>query len=148
MIDRKETTKNSKEDAAEFKETSKRKRARAEAQGFINDFKSFAFKGNVIDLATGVIIGAAFNSVVSSLAKDIIQPPIGKLLGNSSFTDLFINLNSTYYPTVAAADAAGAPVIKYGLFLSNVINFLITALTLFIVLRVFLRQKREEEEKK
>lgn len=141
----KDSKKETQEDAAEFKETSKRKKAREGASNFVNDFRAFAFKGNVIDLAVGVIIGAAFNNIVTSLAKDIIQPPIGKLLGNSSFTDLFINLNDTFYPSVAAADAAGAPVIKYGLFLSNVMNFMITALTLFIILKFVLRQKREEE---
>lgn len=128
--------------------TEKRKRVKEEAQNFVQDFKSFAFKGNVIDLAVGVVIGAAFNNIVNSLAKDIIQPPIGKLLGNAAFTDLFINLNSNYYPTLTEAEAAGEPVIKYGLFLSNVINFLITAISLYIILRIFFRRKREEEGSK
>lgn len=127
------------------KKKGKSKRVRQEAHNMVEDFKSFAFKGNVIDLAVGVIIGAAFNNIVNSLAKDIIQPPIGKLIGNAAFTDLFINLNSTHYSTLAEAEAAGEPVIKYGLFLSNVINFLITALSLYIILRIFLRRKREEE---
>ncbi len=129
------------------KPKSRRARVKSEAKGFVTDFKSFAFKGNVIDLAVGVVIGTAFNSIVQSFANDIIMPPIGKLLGNSAFKELYINLSNQSYVNLAAADAAGAPVIRYGLFLSNLLNFLILALTLFIVLRYFLRFKREETGK-
>src|ERR1700676_4090223 len=92
-------------------------------------------RGNVIDLAVGVIIGAAFGKVVSSLVDDIIMPPIGLALGHVNFTALFISLNGTHYDTLAAAKAAAAPTINYGLFLNTVINFLIVALAVFLVVQ-------------
>jgi len=133
-----------------FRERSRiaKEKAQERTHDFVEDFKSFAFKGNVIDLAVGVIIGAAFNNIVNSLVKDIMQPIIGKLVGNTSFDGLYINLSGQSFPNLAAADAAGAPVIRYGLFLTNVINFLITALTIYLLLKFFLRKKKEDQAEK
>jgi large conductance mechanosensitive channel len=99
------------------------------------EFKTFAMRGNVIDLAVGVIIGAAFGKVVSSLVEDIIMPPIGLALGHINFSDLFIGLNGNHYDTLAAAKAAAAPTINYGLFLNSIINFLIVALAVFLLVQ-------------
>ena len=99
------------------------------------EFKAFVMKGNVLDLAVAVIIGAAFGAIVTSAVNDVIMPPIGLLLGNVDFKDLFISLSGQSFPTLAAAKAAGAPVIAYGQFLNMVINFLIVALVIFMVVR-------------
>jgi large conductance mechanosensitive channel len=99
------------------------------------EFKNFAMRGNVVDLAVGVIIGAAFGKIVSSLVEDVIMPPIGRLLGHVDFSGLFINLSDKSYETLALAKAAGAPTLNYGLFLNTVINFLIVAFVVFIVVR-------------
>ena len=99
------------------------------------EFKEFAMRGNVMDLAVGVIIGAAFGKIVASLVDDIIMPPIGRLLGHVDFSNLFISLNGTHYDTLAAAKAAAAPTVNYGLFLNTVINFLIVALAVFLVIQ-------------
>jgi large conductance mechanosensitive channel len=99
------------------------------------DFKEFILRGNVIDLAVGIIIGIAFGAIVNSLVKDIIMPPIGKVLGNIDFSDLYVNLSGTAYPSLAAAREAGAPVIAYGNFINTIINFLIIAFVLFIIIR-------------
>ena len=99
------------------------------------EFKEFAMRGNVVDLAVGVIIGAAFGKVVASLVDDIIMPPIGRLLGHVDFANLFVNLGPVSYPTVAAAKAAGAPTINYGLFINTVISFLIVALAVFLIIQ-------------
>jgi large conductance mechanosensitive channel len=101
----------------------------------LNDFKAFIMKGNVLDLAVAVIIGAAFGGIVTSLVNDVIMPPIGLLLGNIDFKDLFVALNGQSYPTLAAAKAAAAPVIAYGQFVNTVINFLIVAAAIFLVIR-------------
>ena len=108
------------------------------------EFKQFILRGNVIDLAVGIIIGVAFGAIVTSLVNDIIMPPIGKLLGNVDFSSLFINLSDTSYKSLAEAKAAGAPVIAYGNFINTVINFLIIALVLFIIIRVVNRLMRKE----
>jgi large conductance mechanosensitive channel len=92
-------------------------------------------RGNVLDLAVGVIIGAAFGKIVSSLVDDILMPPVGKALGHVDFSNLFINLSETSYPTIAAAKAAGSPTINYGIFLNAVINFLIVAFAVFLLVR-------------
>jgi large conductance mechanosensitive channel len=113
---------------------------------FWNEFREFAFKGSMVDLAIGIIIGTGFNDLVQSLVKNIIMPPVGKLLGNVDFSSLYINLSNKSYDTLRAAEAAGAPVIRYGLFLSNVIDFIILALTIFLVLRIFLKQKNKVEK--
>lgn len=101
----------------------------------LKEFREFAMKGNVLDLAVGVIIGAAFTSVVNSLVNDMLMPPIGRLTGNVDFQNLFISLNGAHYPTLAAAKAAGAPTMNYGLFINAVINFLIVASVVFLLVR-------------
>ncbi len=101
----------------------------------LKEFKDFALKGNVVDLAVAVIIGAAFGAIISSLVNDIIMPPIGYALGGVNFNDLFISLNGTAYASLAAAKAAGAPTINYGTFLNTIIDFIIVAFVLFLVIR-------------
>nr|WP_235619489.1 MULTISPECIES: large-conductance mechanosensitive channel protein MscL [Methanothrix] len=103
--------------------------------GFIDEFKEFAVKGNAVDMAVGIIIGVAFGAIVNSLVRDIIMPPLGLILGRVNFTDLFIALDGKVYPSLAAAQAAGAPTINYGLFINTIINFIIVALAIFIVIR-------------
>jgi large conductance mechanosensitive channel len=101
----------------------------------LKQFKEFALRGNVMDLAVGVIIGAAFGKIVSSLVDDIIMPPVGRLLGRVDFSNLYYSLTGVQYPTLAAAKAAGVPTINYGLFLNNVVNFLIVAFVIFLFIR-------------
>jgi large conductance mechanosensitive channel len=111
-----------------------------------DEFKEFAMRGNVLDLAVGIIIGAAFGGIVNSLVNDIIMPPIGMALGNVDFTNLYINLTSEDYPSLAAAQEAGAATINYGLFINAVINFLIVALAIFMVIRWINRLAGKPEE--
>lgn len=99
------------------------------------EFKQFALKGNVLELAIAVVLGAAFGKVVSSFVADIITPPIGKLLGNMDFSSLFLNLSGTPVRSVAEAKTAGVPVIAYGLFLNSIFDFVIIALALFLLVR-------------
>ncbi len=99
----------------------------------LKDFKEFAMRGNVMDLAVGVIIGAAFGKIVSSFVEDVIMPPIGKLLGHVNFSDLYINLSGEAYKSLADAKAHSAATLNYGLFLNTVINFLIVAFAVFVV---------------
>lgn len=101
----------------------------------LEEFKKFAIKGNVLDLAVAVVLGAAFGKIVTSFVSDIITPPIGKLLGNMDFSSLFFNLSATPVHSVAEAKAAGVPVIAYGLFLNTIFDFLIIAFALFLVVR-------------
>jgi large conductance mechanosensitive channel len=101
----------------------------------LKDFKAFVMKGNVLDLAVAVIIGAAFGAIVTSMVNDIVMPPIGMVLGHVDFKELFISLNGQTYASLAAAKAAAAPVIAYGQFLNTVINFLIVAFVIFLVVR-------------
>jgi large conductance mechanosensitive channel len=101
----------------------------------LKDFKAFVMKGNVLDLAVAVIIGAAFGAIVVSLVNDIVMPPIGMLLGHVDFKELFISLNGQSYASLAAAKTAAAPVIAYGQFLNTVINFLIIAFVIFMIIR-------------
>jgi large conductance mechanosensitive channel len=112
------------------------------------EFKEFAMRGNVIDMAVGIIIGAAFGAIVQSLVKDVIMPPIGLLLGRVDFTNLFLVLKhgatAGPYATVAQAHDAGAVSINYGLFLNTVINFFIVAFAIFLVIRSLNRLKRQE----
>ena len=108
----------------------------------LKEFKEFAIKGNVIDLAVGLVIGVAFGKIVTSFVKDIIMPPIGKLMGGVDFSDLFINLSDTAYTTLAAAQKAGAPTINYGLFINTVIDFIIIAFAIFIVVKQINRLKK------
>jgi large conductance mechanosensitive channel len=101
----------------------------------LKEFKDFIMRGNVLDLAVAVIIGAAFGKIVTSLVNDVIMPPIGLLLGKVDFSSLYINLSGTPYASLAAAQAAGAPTINYGVFLNNVIDFLLVALVIFLLIR-------------
>jgi large conductance mechanosensitive channel len=99
------------------------------------EFKQFVMRGNVLDLAVGVVIGAAFGAIITSFVTDVLMPPIGLLLGGVDFSDLFISLNGRAYPSLAAAQQASAPTLNYGLFLNAVINFLIVALVIFLLVR-------------
>lgn len=101
----------------------------------LKEFRDFVARGNVVDLAVGVIIGAAFGKIVTSLVSDIIMPPIGLILGQVDFSGLYLNLSEKKYETLAAAKAAGAPTINYGLFLNNVIDFAIVAFVIFILIK-------------
>jgi large conductance mechanosensitive channel len=101
----------------------------------LSEFKTFIMRGNVVDLAVGVIIGAAFGTIVTSLVNDILMPPIGRFLGGVDFKDLFISLSGQSFPTLAAAKAAGAPTLNYGVFLNAIINFLIVAFAVFLLVR-------------
>ena len=112
-------------------------------KGFTNEFKEFAIKGNVIDMAIGVIIGGAFGKIVSSLLSDVLMPPIGLLMGRVDFSSLFIALNGQSYLSLAVAKAAGAPTLNYGVFLNTVLDFVIVALVIFIVIKQINRLKRE-----
>jgi large conductance mechanosensitive channel len=102
----------------------------------LKEFKEFAMRGNVLDLAVGVIIGAAFGKIVSSLVEDVIMPPIGRLVGHVDFSSKFVNLSDKSYETLAAAKLAGAPTLNYGNFINTVINFLIVAFAIFVVVRM------------
>lgn len=110
----------------------------------IKEFREFVMRGNVLDLAVGVIIGGAFGAIVTSLVNDIIMPPIGLLLGDVNFTDLFISLTGESYPTLAAAKEAGAATINYGVFINAIINFLIIAFVIFMIVRSANQMKRKE----
>lgn len=103
---------------------------------FWKDFTAFAMQGNVINLAVGVIIGGAFNTIVTSLVNDIIMPLIGLLTGGVNVAGLFVSLDGNSYPSIAAAQAAGAGTLNYGAFLQNIINFLIIALSIFVAVRL------------
>lgn len=108
------------------------------------EFKEFISRGSVLDLAIGVIIGAAFGKIVTSLVDDVIMPPIGLILGRVDFSNLYINLSGGDYPSLEAAKAAGAATINYGVFINTVIQFLIVAFVLFLIIRQANRFKREE----
>jgi large conductance mechanosensitive channel len=108
----------------------------------LKEFKEFIARGNVIDLAVAVVIGAAFGKIVTSFVNDIIMPPIGLALGRVDFSNLFVNLSATHYQTLAEAKAAGAPTINYGLFINAVLDFVIVAAAIFLVVRTINRLKR------
>ncbi len=110
----------------------------------LKEFKEFAVKGNMVDLAVAVIIGAAFGKIVDSLVKDMIMPAIGLLLGGVDFSTLFVTLGPGTYATLAEAEKAGAAVLKYGLFLQTVVDFLIIAWVVFIAIKAINRMKRQE----
>ncbi|MGD2165406.1 MAG: large-conductance mechanosensitive channel protein MscL [Anaerolineae bacterium] len=113
----------------------------------LKEFKAFALRGNVLDLAIGIIIGGAFGNIVNSFVSDILMPPIGLLLGNTGFSALFINLSGGRYASLAAAEEAGAATINYGLFINAVIDFIIIAFALFLIIRQVNRLQRREDEK-
>ncbi len=108
----------------------------------LKEFKEFIMRGNVVDLAIGVVIGAAFGKIVTSFVEDILMPPIGLALGGADFSNLFINLSGKDYPSVAAAKAAGAATLNYGIFLNNVINFVIIAFAIFLLIKQINRMQR------
>jgi large conductance mechanosensitive channel len=110
----------------------------------LKEFRDFALKGNAVDLAIAVVIGAAFGAVVSSLVKDLLMPPIGKLLGGVDFSNLFLVLGSGSYPSLKAAQDAGAATLNYGVFANTVINFVIIAFALFVIVRMLNTLRRSE----
>ncbi|MDH3511368.1 MAG: large-conductance mechanosensitive channel protein MscL [Gammaproteobacteria bacterium] len=113
----------------------------------LNEFKAFAMRGNVVDMAVGIVIGAAFGKIVSSFVNDVIMPPIGMLMGGVDFSSLFINLGDTAYASLALAEEAGAPLIKYGVFINTVLDFVIVAFAIFMVIKGMNSMKKAEEEK-
>ena len=111
----------------------------------IQEFKDFAVKGNVVDMGVGIVIGAAFTSIVNSFVKDVVNPIIGVITGGIDFSNLFVNLGAGEYESLKAAQEAGAPTINYGLFINAIISFVIVAWILFLVIKAVNRMKREEE---
>ncbi len=109
------------------------------------EFREFIARGSVVDLAVGIVIGAAFKSVVDSLVKDVITPPVGWLTGGVDFSELYLNLSAREYASLAEASAAGAATVNYGIFLNNVISFLIVAFAVFLLLRSYNALRRQEE---
>lgn len=112
----------------------------------LKEFKEFALRGNVMDMAVGIIIGAAFSTIVKSLVDDIIMPPIGVVTGGVDFSSIFIPLNGEHYDSLAVARHAGAPTMNIGLFINNVISFLIVAFVLFMVIKAMNQLRRKQEE--
>src|SRR5215469_14907227 len=110
-----------------------------------NEFKKFAIKGSALDLAVGVIIGAAFGKIVSSLVDDVLMPPLGMIIGKVDFSNLFVPLSTQHYDSLAAAKQAGAATVNYGVFLNNVINFVIVAFAIFILVRQINRLRTPEK---
>ena len=108
----------------------------------LKEFKEFVTRGNVVDLAIAVVIGAAFGKIITSFVDDILMPPIGLALGNVDFSNLFVNLSGKAYPSVAAAKAAGAATLNYGIFLNQIINFLIIAFAIFLLIKQINRLQR------
>lgn len=113
----------------------------------LDEFKKFAMRGNVVDMAVGIVIGAAFGKIVSSLVSDMLMPPIGLAMGGVDFSGLFVTLGSGDFPTLAAAKAAGAPTLNYGVFINTLIDFTIVAFALFMVIKGMNRMKKPEEAK-
>ena len=111
----------------------------------LNEFKAFVMRGNVLDMAVGIIIGTAFGKIVSSLVNDVLMPPIGVLLGGVDFSSLFINLGQTAYASLEAAKAAGAATINYGVLINSVIDFLIVAAVIFVLVKQVNQMKRRPE---
>ncbi|RPI20670.1 MAG: large conductance mechanosensitive channel protein MscL [Chloroflexota bacterium] len=109
----------------------------------LKEFREFALKGNVLDLAIGVIIGAAFGRIITSLVEDIIMPPLGLLLGQINYADYFIALDGNSYPSLEVAQTAAAPTLNYGLFINNIVNFLLVAFALFLIIRGINRMRRK-----
>ena len=113
----------------------------------LKEFKAFAMRGNVVDMAVGIIIGAAFGKIISSLVADVIMPPIGLLMGGVDFSNLFIDLSGVGHASVVAAEAAGAPIIKYGIFINTVLDFVIIAFAIFMLIRGLSNMQKKEAEK-
>jgi large conductance mechanosensitive channel len=110
----------------------------------LQEFRKFAMRGNVLDMAVGIIIGGAFGKIVTSLVNDVIMPPIGQLMGKVNFGNLFISLNGVHYDTLQAAKDAGAATLNIGLFINTVIDFIIVAFAIFMVLQAIEKMKRRE----
>ncbi len=112
---------------------------------FFQEFKEFAVRGNVVDMAVGILVGTAFGTIVNSLVKDIVMPPIGLITGKLDFSELYINLSEVHYPSFQAAKAAGAATVNYGIFINNVISFLIVSLCVFILVKQINNLRRKED---
>jgi large conductance mechanosensitive channel len=112
---------------------------------FFNEFKAFAVRGNVVDMAVGIIIGAAFGKIIDSLVKDVVMPPIGRLLGGVDFRQLYINLGDKTFETLEAAEKAGAPLIKYGAFINTLVDFTIIAFAIFVMVRMINKLKAQPQ---
>ena len=110
----------------------------------LKEFKEFVMRGNVVDMAIGIVIGVAFGRIVTSFVNDIVMPPIGLLLGKMDFSNLFINLSGGKYASPAAAKAAGAVTINYGIFINNVLDFVIVAFMIFLLVKAINRMRRSE----
>jgi len=110
----------------------------------LEEFKKFAMRGNVVDMAVGIIIGAAFGKIVTSFVNDVLMPPLGKLMGGVDFCNLFLNLGSESYASLAAAQEAGAATLNYGVFINTVLDFLIVAFAIFMVIKAMNKLKTEE----
>lgn len=115
-------------------------------RSLLKEFREFVMRGNVVDLAVGFIIGAAFGKIVTSFVGDILMPPIGLALGKVNFSNLFVNLSGSAYPSLADAQAAGAPTINYGLFINTLIDFIIIAFVLFLIIRIMNQMQRKKEQ--
>jgi len=122
------------------------KEGTAKGKGWINDFRLFILRGNVVEIAVGLTVGSAFTALVSSLVSDVIMPVIGLLLKGQAFKDLFIPLDGKYYESLAMAESSGAAVLKYGLFISRLVDFLIIALVIFVIVKVISRVQKEEKK--
>jgi large conductance mechanosensitive channel len=120
--------------------------AKEDAMGMVKEFKEFALKGNVIDLAVAVVIAGAFGKIINSLVDDIIMPPIGALIGNHDLSNYFVTVSPGHYETLAQAKAAGAATINYGLFINTIITFLIIAVAIFLVIRYLNKMKQKPAE--
>jgi large conductance mechanosensitive channel len=112
----------------------------------LKEFKEFAIKGNVVDIAVGLIIAVAFGKIVASLVKDVVMPPIGLLMGGVDFSNLYVNLSGKAFQSLAQAKAAGAATINYGVFINTVIDFVVIAFVIFILVKQISRFKKTEEE--
>jgi large conductance mechanosensitive channel len=112
----------------------------------LKEFKEFALRGNVVDMAVGIIIGAAFSTIVRSLVDDIVMPPMGVITGGVDFSNMFVPLNGQHYDSLAQAKQAGAPTVNFGVFINNLISFLIVAFVLFMVVKAMNQLRRRQEE--
>jgi len=113
----------------------------------LEEFKKFAMRGNVVDMAVGIVIGAAFGKIVTSFVKDMLMPPLGKIMGGVDFSNLFVNLGDGTYATLAAAQEAGAATLNYGVFVNTVLDFIIVAFAIFMVIKAMNKLKAEEPPK-
>ena len=112
----------------------------------VSEFKKFAMKGNVMDMAVGIIIGGAFGKIISSLVNDVLMPVIGKFTGGVNFADMFASLDGNQYESLGAAEEAGAAIMKYGSFIQNIVDFVIIAFVIFMMIRAMNNMRKKEEE--